>query len=73
VLLRESGMTQLAIAEAMGVSLSIVNRAQMADDAGGIKALRPKPIGGRQRQNMTEGVAGTVYQCRWGGRDVEQP
>lgn len=53
VLLRESGMTQLAIAEAMGVSLSTVNRAHMAYDAGGIKALKPKPIGGRQRQNMT--------------------
>jgi hypothetical protein len=30
VLLRESGMTQPAIAAAMGVSLSTVNRAQMA-------------------------------------------
>jgi transposase len=53
VLLRESGLTQPAIAEAMGVSLSTVNRAHMAYDAGGIKALKPKPIGGRQRQNMT--------------------
>ena len=53
VLLRESGMTQPAIAEAMGVSLSTVNRAHMAYDGGGIKALRPKPIGGRQRENMT--------------------
>jgi transposase len=53
VLLRESGMTQPAIAEAMGVSLSTVNRAHMAYDAGGIKALKPKPIGGRQRENMT--------------------
>jgi transposase len=52
VLLRESGMTQPAIAEAMGVSLSTVNRAHMADDAGGIMALKPKPIGGRQRENM---------------------
>src|SRR6516225_10979773 len=32
VLLRESGMTQPAIAEAMGVSLSTVNRAHMAFD-----------------------------------------
>jgi predicted ArsR family transcriptional regulator len=32
VLLRESGMTQPAIAEAMGVSLSTVNRAHMAYD-----------------------------------------
>jgi transposase len=53
VLLRESGMTQPAISEAMGVSLSTVNRAHMAYDAAGIKALKPKPIGGRQRENMT--------------------
>jgi transposase len=53
VLLRESGMTQPEIAEAMGVSLSTVNRVHMAYDAGGIKALKPKPIGGRQRENMT--------------------
>src|SRR6202162_2925000 len=53
VLLRESGMTQPAIAEAMGVSLSTVNRAHMAYDNGGHKALKPKPIGGRQRENMT--------------------
>jgi transposase len=53
VLLREGGMTQPAIAEAMGVSLSTVNRAHMAYDAGGIKALKPRPIGGRQRENMT--------------------
>src|SRR5206468_11224125 len=56
VLLRESGMTQPAIAEAMGVSLGTVNRAHMAYDGGGIKALKPKPIGGRQRASMT--VAG---------------
>jgi transposase len=53
VLLRESDMTQLAIAAAMGVSLSTVNRAHMAYDRDGIKALKPKPIGGRQRENMT--------------------
>jgi transposase len=39
-LLRESGMTQPAIAAAMGVSLSTVNRAHMAYDDGGIKAPR---------------------------------
>src|SRR5258706_11204862 len=55
VLLRESGMTQPAIAEAMGVSLSTVNRAHMAYDGGGIKALKPKPIGGRQREKKTGG------------------
>ena len=49
VLLRESRMTQPEIAEVMGVSLSTVNRAHMAYDDGGIKALKPKPIGGRQR------------------------
>jgi transposase len=53
VLLRESGMTQPAIAAAMGVSLSTVNRAHMAYDHGGIKALKPKPSGGRRRENMT--------------------
>jgi hypothetical protein len=53
VLLRESGMTQPAIVEAMGVSLSTVNRTHMAYDRGGHKALKPKPIGGRQRENMT--------------------
>jgi transposase len=36
VLLREGGMTQPAIAAAMGVSLSTVNRAHMAYDDGGI-------------------------------------
>ena len=53
VLLRESGMTQPLIAAAMGVSLSTVNRAHMAYDHGGVKALKPKPSGGRQRENMT--------------------
>src|SRR6202521_3789344 len=53
VLLRKSGMTQPANAAAMGVSLSTVNRAHMGYDGGGIKALQPKPIGGRQRENMT--------------------
>ena len=40
---RESEMTQPAIAAAMGVSLSTVNRAHMAYASGGIKALKPKP------------------------------
>src|SRR5438034_3376925 len=53
VLLREGGMTQPAIAAAMGVSLSTVNRAHMAYDHGGIKALKPKPNGGRKRENMS--------------------
>jgi transposase len=53
VLLRESGMTQPAIAQAIGVSLSTVNRAHMSYDGGGIKALKSKPCGGRQRENMT--------------------
>src|ERR1700687_1738161 len=53
VLLRASGMTQPAIADAMGVSLSTVNRAHMAYDHGGLKALRRKPSGGRKRENKT--------------------
>jgi transposase len=53
VLLRESGLTQPAIAQSMGVSLSTVNRAHMAYDHGGLKALRRKPSGGRKRENMT--------------------
>jgi len=53
VLMRESGMTQPGIAEVMGVSLSTVNRAHMAYDSGGVKALKPKPSGGRQRENMS--------------------
>ena len=48
-------MTQPAIAEAMGVSLSTVNRAHMAFDRGGLAALEPKRSGGRIRENMTLG------------------
>jgi hypothetical protein len=77
VLLREGGMTQPAIAAAMGASLSTVNRAHMAYDHGGIKALKPKPNGGRKRENMSfgrgKGLVGTLYQggrCR---RDGEHP
>ena len=46
-------MPQPAIAEAMGVSLSTVNRAHMAYDHGGLKALKSKPSGVRKRENMT--------------------
>lgn len=53
VLLREDGKTQPQIAELTGVSLSTVNRAHMAYDNGGVSALRPKPSGGRIRENMT--------------------
>ena len=53
VLLRESGLTQPLIAAAMGVSLSTVNRAHMVYDQGGIKALKPRPSGGRKRENMS--------------------
>ena len=53
VLLRESGMPLPAIAEAMGASLSTVNRAHMAYDHGGLKALKSRPSGGRKRENMT--------------------
>ena len=53
VLMREGGITQPRIAEVMGVSLSTVNRAHIAYDSGGVKALKPKPSGGRQRENMS--------------------
>ena len=53
VLLRESGLTQPQIAQALGMSLSTVNRAHMAYDKGGIKALKPKPNGGRKHENMS--------------------
>jgi transposase len=46
-------MTQPSIAAVMGISLSTVNRAHMAYDQGGIKALKPKPNGGRKHENMT--------------------
>src|ERR1700746_2035630 len=67
VLLREAGMMQPVIAAAMGVSLSTVNRAHMAYDDGGIKALKPKPCGGRKRENMTmaqEKASGTLCKAR---------
>jgi Winged helix-turn helix len=60
VLLRESGMAQPAIRAAMGVSLSTVNRAHMAYDHGGIKALKPKPNGGKP--NMRR-LAGATQSC----------
>src|SRR5260370_39801212 len=50
-LLRENGMTQPEIAEAMGASLSTVNRAHMAYDHGGRKALEPKPSGTPSPEN----------------------
>src|ERR1700729_2442203 len=63
VLLRESGMAQPAIAAAMGVSLSTVNRAHMAYDHGGIKALKPKPNGGRKHENMTLAEEKALLAC----------
>jgi transposase len=53
VLWREKGMTQPAIAQGMGVSLSTVNRTHMTYDHGGIKALKPKPNGGRKREKTS--------------------
>jgi hypothetical protein len=53
VLPREGGMTQPAIVAAMGVSLSNGEPAGMANDRGGLKALEPKQVGGRMRENMT--------------------
>jgi transposase len=55
VLLRESEMTQPAIAGALGVSLSTVNRAHMAYDRGGLKALKSKPSGGRKAREHNPG------------------
>jgi transposase len=46
-------MSQPLIVAAMGVSLSAVNRAHTVYDQGGIKALKPRPSGGRKRENMT--------------------
>src|SRR6478736_1630109 len=70
VLLRESGMTQPAIAAAMGVSLSTVNRAHMAYDHGGIKALKPKAEWGTPAREPDSGrgesVAGALCQGRRG-------
>ena len=61
VLLREGGMTQPAIAEAMGVSLSTVNRAHMAYDGGGIKALTKLTLDSVVlTQNATTGTAFTT-------------
>ena len=62
VLLREDGKTQPKIAELTGVSLSTVNRAHMAYDNGGVNAVRPKPTGGRRRENMTLGEKGVSRQ-----------
>src|SRR3989441_9639158 len=76
VLLRESGMTQPAIAAAMGVSLSTVNRAHMAFDHGGIKALKPKPNGGREHENMAlagKGLARPFCKASRRRRDIEHP
>ena len=77
VLLREGGMTQPAIAAAMGVSLSTVNRAHMAYDDGGIKALKPKANGGRKAREHDrgrgKGLAGTLCTCCGARRVVEHP
>jgi integrase len=76
VRLREKGGKAHAVPW-MGVSLSTVNRAHMAYDHGGIKALKPKPNGGRKRENMTiseeKAAAGALCQGRRGRRDVEHP
>jgi transposase len=71
VLLRESGMTQPAIAEAMGVSLSTINRAHMTYDTGGVKALKSKPSGGRQRESMTLAQDMWTTQARSGSRQSQ--
>jgi transposase len=69
-------MMQSAIAAAMGVSLSTVNRAHMAYGHGGIKALKPKRNGGRKHENMTLAEEKALL-ARFEGsrrrRDVEHP
>ena len=70
VLLRESGMAQPAIASAMGVSLSTVNRAHMAYDhadliaqAQGERRTPAREHGG----DRGEGLAGALRQGRRAG------
>ncbi len=74
---RESLRTRPLIAAAMGVSPSTVNRAQMTYDHGGIKALKPKPSGGRKRENMTQveekALVHAFCQGRRSRRNVEHP
>jgi hypothetical protein len=41
----------------MGVSLSTVNRAHMAHDRGGLKALEPRSVGGRENMTLAEEAA----------------
>ena len=53
VLLRESGMTQPAIQQAMDRGLTAVNRAHMSYDGGGLKGFQSKRCGGRERDYMT--------------------
>ena len=61
VLLRESGMTQPAVAEAMGVSLSTVNRAHMAYDP---NCSRPRCIQGAVTTfRHFDGIAAKVKEC----------
>src|SRR3954469_19684565 len=54
VLLREDGKTQPQIAELTSASLSTINRAHMAYENGGVNALKPKPCGGRIRENRVK-------------------
>jgi transposase len=50
------GMTQPAIAQACGVSLSTVNRAHMAWFDEGVASFKRPPRGGRIRENMSLGA-----------------
>ena len=52
MLLRESGMAQPANCSGHGCLAEHGKPGAMAYDHGGIKALKPKPSGGRQRENM---------------------
>src|ERR1700746_4219840 len=63
VLLREDGKTQPQIGELTGLSLSTVNRAQMAYDNGGVNALKPKPSGGgeKKKKKVEKGRGFSLY------------
>jgi Homeodomain-like domain len=77
VLLRESGMTQPAIAEAMGVSLSTVNRAptwpMTGRDQGAQAEANRRPPAREHAADRGKSFARALCQGRRSGRDVEHP
>src|SRR5271166_4589480 len=69
VLLREGGMTQPAIAAAMGVSLSTVNRAHQGTQAQGERRTQAR----EHDRGRGKGLAGALRPCCGGRRVVEHP